>query len=67
MQLVVAIKGNAQFLFLRNPQKLGTSQVYITSFKKLQTKYIFHWLEVITEILSFLQILSAGKTTTQFF
>ena len=32
MQLVVAIKGNAQFLFLCNPQKLGTSQVYITSF-----------------------------------
>ena len=31
------------------------------------TKDIFHWLELITEILSFLQIFSMRKTTTQLY
>ena len=35
--------------------------------KKKQTKDIFHCLELITEILSFLQTFSLRKTTTQFF
>ena len=49
--------------------KLGASQVYITFLQitqKLLTKDIFHWLELITEILRFLQIFSVRKTTTQF-
>ena len=53
-------KGNAQFLFLCNPPKSGALQVCITSLQvtqKILTKDI-HWLEVITEILSFLQIYS---------
>ena len=53
------IKRNAQFLFLCNTQKSGASQVCIifpqvTQKKKIQTKDITHWLELITEILSFL-------------
>ena len=35
--------------------------------KKKLTKNIFHWLELITKILSFLQIFSERKTTTQLF
>ena len=35
--------------------------------QKVLTKYIFHKLELITEILSFLRIFSVRKTTTQFF
>ena len=64
------IKGNAQFLFLCNPPKSGASWVCITypqTTQKILTKYIFRWLKVITEILSFLQIFSVRKTTTQLF
>ena len=61
--------GNAQFIFFCNPPKSGASQVCITSLqitlKKILTKDIFQWLELITEILSFLQIFSVRKTTTQ--
>ena len=63
-------KGNTQFIFLFHPQKSGTSQVRITFLQltqKIQTKDIFHWLELITEILSFLQIFSVRKITTQLF
>ena len=35
--------------------------------QKIQTKDIFHWLELITEILSFLEIFGVRKTTTQLF
>ena len=35
--------------------------------KKKLTKNIFHWLELITKILSFLQIFSERKATTQLF
>ena len=62
------IKENAQFIFLCNPQKSGASRVFITFLQitqKILTKDIFHWLELITEILSFLQIFSVRKTTTQ--
>ena len=50
------LKGNAQFIFLCNPQKSGSSRVFITFpqvTRKILTKDIFHSLEVITEILSF--------------
>ena len=51
-------KGNAQFLFLCNPQKSGASRVCITFFfqitQKILTKDIFYLLELITEVLSFL-------------
>ena len=63
-------KGNTQFIFLFHPQKSGTSEVRITFLQltqKIQTKDIFHWLELITEILSFLQIFSVRKITTQLF
>ena len=60
------LKRNAQFIFLCNPQKSGASRVCIT-FQKVLTKDKFHWLELITEILSFLKILSARKTTTPLF
>ena len=63
-------KGNTQFIFLFHPQKSGTSQVRITFLQltqKIQTKDILHWLELITEILSFLQIFSVRKITTQLF
>ena len=63
-------KGNAQFIFLCNPQKSGASRVFITFLQitqKILTKDIFHWLELITEILSFLQIFSVRKTTTPLF
>ena len=52
-------KGNAQFIFLCNSHKLGASRVCITFpqiTQKILTKDIIHFLEVITEILSFLQI-----------
>ena len=35
--------------------------------KKVLTKDIFHWLELIIEILIFLQIFSVRKTTTPLF
>ena len=62
------LKGNAQFVFLCNPQKSGASRVCITFLqitKKVLTKDIIHWLELIFEILSFLQIFSVRKITTQ--
>ena len=63
-------KGKTQFLLLCNPPKLGASKVCITFPKitqKILTKYIIHWLELITEILGSLQIFNVRKTTTQFF
>ena len=54
---LMELKGNGQFIFLCNPQKSAA--------QKLLTKYIFNWLELITEILSFLQIFSV-KTTQLF-
>ena len=59
MQGVIIIKGNAQFMFLYNPQKSCASRVCITFLQitqKILPKDIFHWLELITKILSFLQI-----------
>ena len=62
------IKWKVQFLFLCNPQKSSTSQACITFLLVTQKiKDIFHWLEVIPEILSFLQMFSMWKTTTQVF
>ena len=64
------IKGNAQFMFLCDYQKSGASRVCITFpqiTQKISTKDIIHWLELITETLSFLQIFSVRKTTTQLF
>ena len=55
-------------MFLCNPQKSGASSVCITFLQitpKILTKDIFHWLELITEILSFLQIFSVRKITTR--
>ena len=63
-------KGNVQFLLLCKPPKSCTPQVCITFLQvtqKILTKDIFHWLELITEILSFLQTFSVRKTTTRFF
>ena len=63
-------KGNARFLLLLKPPKSDASQVCITFLQvtqKILTKDIFHWLELITEILSFLQTFSVRKITTRFF
>ena len=63
-------KGNAQFMFLCNPHKSGALQVCITFLQitqKILTKDIFHWLELISKILSFLQIFSVRKTTILLF
>ena len=65
---IINFKGNVQALFLCNSQKLDASQVWITFrqvTQKILTKDIFHWLELTTEIPSFLQIFSVRKTTTQ--
>ena len=46
------------------PPKSGASRVWITFLQltqKILTKDIFHWLQLITEILSFLQIFSVRK------
>ena len=59
-----------QFCVLWNSQKSGASRVFITFpqiTQKILTKDMFHWLELITEILSFLQIFSVRKATAQFF
>ena len=62
------IKWKVQFLFLCNPQNSSASQACITFLLVTQKiKDIFHWLEVIPEILSFLQMFSMWKTTTQVF
>ena len=61
------LRENAQFIYLCNPQKSDASLVCITFLQitqKVLTKDIFHWLEMITEILSFLKIFSVRKTTT---
>ena len=63
-------KENSQFLFLCNPQKSGASRDCITFpqiTQKILTKDIIHLLELISEILGFLQIFSVRKTTTCFF
>ena len=62
--------GNVQFLFLRKPPETGASGVCITFPKinqKILTKGKIHWLGIINEILSFLQIYGVRKTTTQLF
>ena len=59
-----------QFLFLCNPSNSVASGVCITfpqMTQKILTKDTIHRLELINEILSFLQILSVRKTTTQLF
>ena len=64
------LKETQNSYFSVTPQKSGFSQVCITFPQVTQiilTKDIFHWLEVIIEILSLLQICSVRKTTTQFF
>ena len=38
--------------------------IFLQITQKILTKEIFHWLELIAEILSFLQIFSVRKTTT---
>ena len=51
------------------PQISGASRALIPFLQltqKILTKNVFHWLEVITEILSFLQIFNVRKTTTYF-
>ena len=68
-QYQAIFKGNAQFIFLCNPQKSRASRVCITFPQKTQkilTKYLFHWLDLITEILSFLQIFSVKKQPLSF-
>ena len=63
------LEENAQFIFLCYPQNSGALWVRITLLQitqKILTKDIFHWLELIAEILSFLQIFSVRKTTSQF-
>ena len=58
-------------MFLCNPQKSGVSRVCIAFLqitqKKILTKDIFHWLQLITEILSFLQIFSVKKNNPSAF
>ena len=64
------LNGNVQFLFLCNPWKSSASRVCITFLQitqKILTEDIIHCVELITEILSFLQIFSVKKTTTQLF
>ena len=59
-----------QFLFLCNTPKSCASRICITFpqiTEKILTKDIIHWLELITEILSFLQIFNVTKTTIQLF
>ena len=59
-----------QFLFLCNTPKSCASRICITFLQiteKILTKDIIHWLELITEILSFLQIFNVTKTTIQLF
>ena len=62
-------------MFLCNLKKSGASRVCITFLQitqKVLTKDISHWLEprklleLVTGILSFLQIFSVRKVTTQF-
>ena len=58
------ITGKPQFLFLYNLPKSGASPVRITFpqiTQKILTEDKIHWLELITEILSFLQIFSVRK------
>ena len=65
----INLKGTAQFIFLCNPQKPSASRILITFFQvnqKILTKDISHWLEVIAEILSFLQIFGVRETITNF-
>ena len=57
-------------MFLCNPQKSSASRLCITFLQiteKILTKDIFHWLELITEILSFLKLFSVRKTALGFF
>ena len=64
------INGNVLFMVLSNFQKSGASQVCITFLQitqKIVTKDVFHWLELITEILSFVQIFSVRKTPSLLF
>ena len=65
----INLKGKPQFIFLCNPPKSCASRILITFLQvnqKILTKDISHWLEVIAEILSFLQIFGMRETTTNF-
>ena len=67
---VMNVKGNAQFIFLCNPKKSGASRAFIPFLQvtqKILTKNLFHWLEVITEILSFQQIFNVRKKNHSLF
>ena len=62
------LKENVQFVFLCKLQKSGGWRVCIISpqaTQKISTEDMINWLDLITEILSFLQIFSVRKTTTQ--
>ena len=62
------VKETSNSYFCVTPPKSNVLRVSITFpqiTQKILTKDIIHWLEPITEILSFLYIFSVRKTTTQ--
>ena len=66
LQAATPIKGKTQSASLCNPKKPRASRACVLSLKinqKNTSKDVTHWLELITEILSFLQIFSVCKTT----
>ena len=66
----IAFKGNAQFLILCYSQTPSASSVYTTFIrinKKIMTADMFHWLKLITVILSYVRIFNWKKTSTHIF
>ena len=67
-KMAEAFKGNAQFIFLCNQKSAALRGItFLQITQKILTNNIFHWLEMIPEILSFLQIFSVRKTATPLF
>ena len=69
---VICMKDNKTFIFifLCNPQKSRAFRVcvaFLQITQNLLTKDISDWLELITEVLSFLQIFTVRKATSKFF
>ena len=67
MCLLLSLKETRNSYFRVTPknQVLHELPHFSSNNSEILTKNIFHWLELITEILSFLQIFSVRKTTTK--
>ena len=66
-ELAYFLKETRDSYFCVTPKNQRVCITFPQITQKILIKDMIHWLELITEILSFLQIFSVRKTTPQFF